>query len=676
MKSAPICLHHMRRFLHTGLFFVLSGLHMARSQEIEWADTVLGFSSQKSEKLFAADQALGLPSKAPFFGFSPCTWSPAFDTSRSSEYLSVGFGNPLRAKQAVVIENYLPGHIQSIDCIDSAGIMHNIYTRNTEESGLPMGRIFTCPLSGTLAVYGIRITSDRASRFNTYQIDAIGISMSDAGLTIPFRVVQDTAHYVAQSLGSAVNTPYDEVYPVISPDGSMLYFDRKSAPQNEGPDRNDDIWFSRLTGSGWSPAERMGPPLNNEAPNFLCSISPDGNTALVGNVYTGNDAGAGVSIAHKTDSGWAMPQVVHVDDFQNLSKYNEFSLSAGGNILLMSIETPGSHGLRDIYVSFLSASGNFSKPLNLGAVVNTAGEEMSPFLAADDKTLYYASNGLPGYGQQDIFMTRRLDDTWQHWSIPVNLGTSINTADWEAYYTIDAKGEFAYFCSARANGSNLDIYRIRLPGEAKPDFIAMLKGKITDASDGSILPANINYTNLDDSVSGGYSLSTSEVPYSLVLPYRSKYNIHIHANGYYDADTVIDLHNLTQFAEIVKNFTLIPKRTGAIIEMRNILFKANSADLEDTSHAELYKIFLFLQNNPGVHIEIRGHTNGLCDDAYCLQLSAKRAKAVADYLVTEGIEADRITWKGYGKTQPVADNSTAEGRQKNQRVEFMITQTE
>lgn len=648
------------------------------SQTISWADQVIGFSSEKSPKAFAALQVLGKPNRYPNPSFSTCAWSPEYNEARKSEYLQVGFSQPIVAKQIIIVENNNSGHIKEIwiyTSTNTSGKM--IYQRGTPAVG-GAGRLFVAGIKdNTEAVSSVKVIFDQPEMMNTYQIDAIGITTETGTVNLTVNTIPDPLNNKAESLGTAVNSPFDEVYPIITPDGNALYFDRKVHPQNIGTQKNDDIWLSRNIDGAWTTAENIGAPLNNENFNFMCSISPDGNTALVGNVYQpASSAGPGVSITHKNADGWSMPTPVKIKNFNNLNQYNEFCLSPDGAVLIMSLETPSGKGLLDLYVSFLLADGSYSEPMTLGNQLNTAGNEMTPFLAADGKTLYFSSNGFPGYGNQDIFLSRRLDNTWQNWSEPQNLGNEVNTPEWDVYYSIDAKGEYAYFSSSKTTGTNLDIFRIKLPPQAKPLDVMWLKGNVFDRTTSLPINANISLKTENDTILSVFTTSSISDGYALILQQFGSYSIHISATGYYVSDTVITIAGLSSFNEVIRNFSLIPKKAGVVIEMKNILFKVNSSVLEDTSYAEIDKVAKFMHDNPGVAIEIRGHTNGLCDDDFCNSLSAKRAKAVVDYLIKKGIDADRLSFKGLGKTMPVADNNTAAGRQANQRVEFMITRTE
>ena len=647
------------------------------AQEIVWADTVISLSSEKSPKLFGACQVTGAPNKYPNPAFSTCAWSPEYNEARDTEFLRVGFKQPMQLKKLLIVENHNAGNILRI-YLGNAGTPDALVYENTDAHSLGGGRMFTLDLQKNTRLYQeVLLVMAKPTLNNTYQIDAIGMS-AEASPALPAISLASTPFMQpAERLGEAVNSTYDEVYPVVSPDGNVLYFDRKLHPGNTGPEHADDIWFSKQIHGTWTVAENLGPPLNNNFHNFLCAISPDGNTALVGNTYSPDgQPGGGVSITSRTAEVWSMPKTVDIHQFVNLNPYNEFHLSAGGNVLLMSIETPIGKGLLDLYVSFRESDGSFSAPRHLGAVVNSAGNEMTPFLASDEKTLYFSSNGFPGFGNQDIYMTRRLDDSWTNWTPPVNLGPEVNTAEWDVYFSVDARGEYGYYSSSRSAVTNLDIFRVQMPPDLLPEHVLWLKGKITDRTTGQPIAANLVYQYGKENERQGSGICSNNGAYVIVLPGDGRYRIQLSATGYLSMDTLINLDDLSVFREKKQDFSLVPGRTGVIVEMRNILFEVNSYTLTDSSFIELNRIAEFLQLNSGVSVEIRGHTNGLCDDTYCNTLSARRAQAVVEYLINQGIAPERLSFKGYGKTVPVADNSSPEGRKANQRVEFMITAVE
>ena len=313
--------------------------------------------------------------------------------------------------------------------------------------------------------------------------------------------------------------------------------------------------------------------------------------------------------------------------------------------------------------------------MNLGSVINSKKSDFAPFLAADGSTLYFSSDGHPGYGSSDIFLSRRLDNTWTNWSIPENLGPSINNENWNADFVIPASGDYAYLTSSDAGGyGKSDIYKIKLTDAAKPKVVEIIFGKTIDNKTGIAINANITYEILGANEELGKAYSTKNDGYKIVLPSGISYSFRAYAEGYFPISENVDLTNLSGYTEKEVNLYLVPVEKGQIVRLNNIFFDFDKSSLRKESFAELDRLTDFLKNNPTVKIEIAGHTDNKGADDYNIKLSTSRAKAVYDYLISKGIDKTRLTSKGYGKSKPVATNDTDEERQTNRRVEFMFVE--
>jgi outer membrane protein OmpA-like peptidoglycan-associated protein len=470
-------------------------------------------------------------------------------------------------------------------------------------------------------------------------------------------------------LPETVSSPtIEETNPVISADGNILYFDRKNNPANVETDK-DDIWYSVKDRNGkWEQAKNIGRPLNNKDYNFVISSSPDNNTLLLGNKYASDGVspnGAGVSIAQKGLRGWEIPKDVVIEDYVNKNDYVGYFLSSDNKHLLMSVERPEGYGLKDIFVSYVKEDGTFSKPKNLGNVVNSFEDETNPFLAADGKTLYFASKGHPGYGYYDLFVSKRLDDSWTNWTKPENLGNIINSPGYELSIFLSAKGDKAYV------GREQDIWEI--DNTVKQDPVALVKGKVYDSKTKKVMSAPIVYNALKTNKELGTAISDpSTGSYSIVLPYGEKYSFMAEKEGYYAVTQNVDLSDLKEYKEIEVDLYLNPIEKGEIIRLNNIFFASGKYELLAESYGELDKLLQVLKSNSKMKIEISGHTDAVGADADNLTLSNNRANAVMNYLLGKGIAKDRLSAKGYGETKFIATNDTDEGKQLNRRVEFVI----
>jgi outer membrane protein OmpA-like peptidoglycan-associated protein len=480
-----------------------------------------------------------------------------------------------------------------------------------------------------------------------------------------------------ENLGGNVNTRSSEICPIVTPDGQGLFFIRVEDPENTGgSDDYSDIYYAKSgADKKWQLAVNLKKPLNNSSTNSVNSVTPDGNTLFLLHTYNadGSFKSGGLSISNKTGNTWEIPTDVTVIDHYNLNDYNEFCMSNDKQIIVMAVEREQTYGEKDLYVSFQLKGQEYSVPLNLGPVVNTTQGEISPFLAADNTTLYFSSDGHPGYGENDIFLTRRLDDTWTNWSKPENLGKPINTNDWDAYYSVPASGEYAYFVSAKSGFGNSDIFKIKLPEMARPNPVVLVKGKVLNQKTNTPLQAIINYFDLQNAAISGTAMSNPETGYyQITLPAGRLYGFLASSEKFISVSENIDLKELGEYKELERDLYLVPIEIGEKVRLNNIFFETGKWDLLPESFNELDKLVRMLNDNPDMAIEINGHTDNVGNDDSNLQLSQKRAAAVVNYLLEKGISNTRLDSKGFGETQPVAANETDEGRALNRRVEFVI----
>jgi len=479
-----------------------------------------------------------------------------------------------------------------------------------------------------------------------------------------------------ENLGPQVNCSGGDLSPVITANGKRLYFGRYPYKGNVGDSTYEDIWYTDLQPNGsWGAALNAGRPLNNEGSNFLISISPDENTVLVGNTYWQNGAprGAGVSSSFKSAEGWIVPEEVRIANYYNRHRFSESCLDPSGMIMMMAIQRDDSRGQKDLYVTRRQPNGTFSMPINCGADVNTWGSEMSPFIAADGKTVYFATDGRRGFGGVDIWMMRRLDETWTKWSQPKNLGPSINSSDWDAYYTVPARGDYAYLSTTNPENASADLYRIRLTKGVQPDPVVLVSGRVLDASTKQPVSTNVNYESLTKGTSVGIARSEpKEGNYKIVLPAGDLYGFRAEAPGYYPISDQLDTRGLTEYSEITRDLLLVPIRRNETVRLNNLFFDFGKVNLRSESFAELDRLAQFLAETPTISIELSGHTDNVGTDASNKTLSQERVNAVKVYLINKGVADSRMKAVGYGKSKPIASNSTEEGRQKNRRVEFRI----
>ncbi len=673
----------MKRFLLSLLLIAVLS-HYSKAQVVQWATKVVEFSSELTPVQYSANQALGKPNVMPAGGQSPNAWAP--DKPKRKEFLKLGFANPINIRQIAIAESHNPSAIFRVLAYDEAGKEYVINTFNPMAVPLK-GRILNLFMETTpYKVAAVKIEFDGAAVPDYFGIDAVAISDSNYPIIADIPIMQLLASGILiESLDKNVNSEYDELHPLLSPDGKTLYFSRRNHPGNIGGVKDqEDIWYSELDATGhWQLAQNMGPKFNNAGPNFINtiqSVTPDGKSAIMvlGNRYMPNGKMlAGVSISAHVNGEWSTPKPLNIINDYNYNEKANYFLTDNRQTLLMSVEREDSYGDRDLYVTFIRPDSSWKEPLNLGDVVNTAGEESAPFLASDDKTLYFSSNGFSGYGGSDIYVTKRLDDTWTNWSEPENLGPEINSPLEDLFFNIPAASEHAYY-SRGVSETNTDIFRIKLPIVKSPEPWVTVRGKIIDKTTGTPLGAKIIYERLPDGKGLGISQSNPETgEYEIRLPAGELYGLRAESTERLSENQNLDLRDITTDQTIEKDFDLDPIGVTTLEEnvsivLNNLFFDFDKAVLRPESFPELDRIATLMEEKPSMEIEISGHTDSAGPDQYNMNLSQKRANSVVQYLNDKNIGKERMTILFFGETTPVDTNDTAEGRKRNRRVEFKI----
>ncbi len=479
------------------------------------------------------------------------------------------------------------------------------------------------------------------------------------------QAIKNPVRFNPVNLGQGVNSAEDEYMPVATADESTLIFTRKVA-------NNEDFYQSAKEGKQWQKAMPLSDIINTRYYNEGAqSISQDGRYLF----FTGCNRPDGrgrcdIYIAERKGNNWGKP--VDLNPPVNTGAWeSQPSISADGRTLYFVSNKAGGQGGYDIWKTTLTSNG-WSEPENLGPGINTPYDEQSPYIHPDDNTLYFCSNGWPGLGNKDLFVSR-LDDQGK-WQTPVNLGYPINTSGDENGLTLTARGDYAFFSSNHLKGlGGFDIYTFEMPQPLRPKLVTYVKGVVTDAATRKPLEADVEIIDLQNNriVYQDYT-NVTDGAFLATLVSGKNYGLNISKNGYlfYSENfSLTDVKSLSAFNIAV---SLSAIQLGKSVVLRNIFFDSNKFSLRPESKAELQKLIQFMQANPTVKIEVSGHTDNTGKDDLNLHLSQNRAKAVYDYLVAGKINAARLRFKGYGKNKPVADNATEEGKQKNRRTEFTI----
>lgn len=472
--------------------------------------------------------------------------------------------------------------------------------------------------------------------------------------------------FAPKNIGDGVNTAESEYFPSLTIDGKELVFTRRVKGFNE------DFYYSHKKFGEWDLAQPMEGDINTPQNEGAQNISQDGQWL----VFTGCNRRDGFGscdlyISYLTPQGWS--EAINLGGTINSDQWeSQPCLSPDKKDLYFASRRPGGYGGSDIYVSNLQPNGRWSDPENLGPSVNTPGDEQCPFIHADNQTLYFTSNYWPGYGDDDLFYVRKGPNGV--WSEPVNLGYPINTINREGTLFITADGKTAYYASDRSDSrGGLDIYSFELREDIRPKKTLWVKGQVFDKKTGKGLPSAVELIDLSAKEPVSKIQTDESGKYLVTLPVGKDYAFNVNRKGYlfYSDNFLLSQHSPDSTYE--KNIALQPIEVNASVILKNIFFDVNKYDLKPESQVELDKLVQLLTDNPTLKVEISGHTDNTGTTADNLVLSNNRAKSVVNYLITKGIAANRLTYKGYGESQPIADNKTDEGRAQNRRTEMKVT---
>jgi outer membrane protein OmpA-like peptidoglycan-associated protein/tetratricopeptide (TPR) repeat protein len=472
--------------------------------------------------------------------------------------------------------------------------------------------------------------------------------------------------FAPQNLGSAVNSKMSEYLPSQTIDGMQLFFTRRVDTYNE-----DFYGSTRVKNGKWEPAQALKGSLNTPQSEGAMMISQDGECLVFTGCYRPDSyGGCDLYISYKTKDGWSAAK--NLGNRINSEQWeSQPCLSPDKRELYFASRRAGGYGGSDIYVSKIQENGQWGIPVNLGPSVNSAADEQCPFIHADNQTLYFTSSYWPGYGDDDLFLVRKQADG--SWTTPKNLGYPINTIDREGTLFITADGKTAYYASERKDSyGGLDLYSFELKPAIRPYETRWVTGKVTDKKTGKGIAATLELTDLSTKQIISKVSTDSLGNYLLTLPTGRDYAFTVNQKGYLFNSDQYFLKNGTADSTAVKNIQLQSIEQNARIVLKNIFFETNRYELSPASQVELDKLVVLLTENPTLRIEISGHTDNIGKADANLLLSAQRAEAVVTYLVSKKIDPKRLTHKGYGLTQPIADNSTEAGRAQNRRTEMKI----
>lgn len=481
----------------------------------------------------------------------------------------------------------------------------------------------------------------------------------------------------SKKLMEGVNTTYPDIRPLVSADGNSLYFSRRMKPGTAKKEADEDIYvvYKDPASGSWGEPEALPKSLNNKRSNAVVSVKPDGEELILFNTYRSTEDYPLVRTT-KEENRWKSPEGITIRDFQNLSPYADFFMDYEQEVLLLAIQPDTRSGEQDLFVAFPDGENAWTKPLHMGPVLNSTKADFAPFMGGDGRTLFFSSYGHDSQGGSDIFMSVRLDDSWTNWSEPVNLGTAINTADEENYFSMDKEFEHLYYTSQKAGEDHWKMFEVKLPegftainGPVLSRLNSEEIRKIMDSGNYTIDPEGAK-TNAEGVAFAGW-------PEDPEIVAAEEETAAVEAeDGSMSADAA-SLHDYLQQA--LPGTELDVRVQGDTTEFKlvqNILYAFNSTEANGEYQQSLENIARALKSREGLNVRLIGHTDNIGSEEVNERIAMLRANNAGRALTNMGISENRIELTGAGQNEPVASNETNEGRKQNRRVETIIRYVE
>ncbi len=477
-------------------------------------------------------------------------------------------------------------------------------------------------------------------------------------------------------LGDAINTSKDEYFPVQTADGQTLIFTRND-------DDDENFYVARRAATDQETWEKALPleGVNTTFNEGAQAIGPDGSWLVFTACDRRNDGSQGgcdLYWSQKKEEGWTKP-VPFSNVINSPSWESQPTISADGKTIIFASKRTGGLGEIDLWETTRQPGGKWSTPRNLGDKINTPFSDCLPFLHPDGQTLYFTSNGHPGFGKDDIYVSRKQPDGT--WGTPENMGYPINTKAHDANMVVTLDGRTAYFSSKRPEGKGgIDIYKFEMPEHLRPRPVTYARALVSDAATGYPILAKVEFTDLATGQLFATASTKKDGTFLVCLPAGHRYALNVSKKGYLFHSEYFDLDSSATFLkpyQLSIDLRPVNDSTGKTdvskpIVLRNVFFNTNSAELLPESRVELDALVALLTENAALNIQINGHTDNVGDDKSNLLLSEKRAQSVLNYVSGKGIAPARLRARGYGETKPLTNNDTPENRGRNRRTEFEV----
>lgn len=476
-----------------------------------------------------------------------------------------------------------------------------------------------------------------------------------------------------KNLGENINSKNREYFPSITLNDELVY----TIEFGQGPTRQEDLYMSQCSEKGWQKSYPI-PNVNTADNEAAQSISADGKLLVFTVCNRREDYGScDLYFSRKVKGKWTKPQNIGAP-INSAAWESQPSIAPNSDAIYFVRGGAKGRGNKDLYVSRLQADGTWGTPESIEEL-NTLYDEASPCIHPDGQTLYFSSEGHPGMGGFDLFITRLKEDG--KWGKPVNLGYPINTAKQEEALAVNRKGNVAYLASDREGGfGSMDLYSFELPASIRPEPVTYINGITLNADNNLPLSAEVEIVNLDNQKWVTQLTTPKDGSFIVCLPTgkyalnaRKDHFLFFSANYDLTKEKSLDLaYRLKAKLQPIVDKKEHKKQEHEPVVLENVFFATGSAELKHTSKVELDKLKDLLDKNESMRIQLNGHTDNVGSPEDNLKLSNARAKAVVEYLIAKGIRADRLVAKGYGETKPKYDNNTAQGRSKNRRTEFEV----
>lgn len=481
--------------------------------------------------------------------------------------------------------------------------------------------------------------------------------------------------YVLVALGDSINSRYHDYWPSLTADESMMIITsempslyRDVSGQLKG---QEDMFFAYSVDGKWGKMKNLGKPINTEENEGSQSISFNGQFLFFTACNRPDTKGrCDIYMAERMGDKW-QPAYNISEPVNTAAWESQPCLSPDGRTLYFSSSRPGGKGGKDIWQSQINNHGFWSEPINLGDSINTPGDENSPFIHYDNRTLYYSSDGFPGLGGQDLMVAHKIKGVWHR---PENLGYPINSHKDEIGLVVNTTGEKAWYSTERDPARGKDIFQFVMPERFRPKPVSIVRGTIVDADSKKEIKADFELNDLETSeiITQTSSISGSG-DYVVCLPSDQDLGLNISKKGYIFHSQNFKIDKTKADANIDLDIKLQTIKVGRTEVLRNVFYDTDVFSLDKRSRTELLHLVRFMNDNKTVWVEIGGHTDNIGSPEHNALLSENRARLVYEFLIANGIEQKRLSYKGYSFSMPVADNASAEGRANNRRTEFKIT---